>query len=123
MEPGMKQWLGEPAIPDQRKIVKRLANRGLARRLNFGIWCCCAPTSSMAAPGRPPVRRWRIWMRSAACLRRTFTDRTSTSPAVERLKHRPDGGTSPEALVQTFLDHSLCIAEDTPHGRHLVSPW
>ena len=25
-------------------------------------------------------------------------------------------------MVQTFLDHSLCIAEDTPHGRHLVFP-
>ena len=24
--------------------------------------------------------------------------------------------------MQTFLDHSLCIAEETPHGRHLVFP-
>ena len=39
---------------------------------------------------------------------------------VERLKHRPDEELLPRALVQTFLDHSLCIAEDTPHGRHLV---
>jgi hypothetical protein len=26
------------------------------------------------------------------------------------------------ALVQTCLDHSLSIAEDTPQGRHLVFP-
>jgi len=26
------------------------------------------------------------------------------------------------AIVQIFLDHSLCIAEETPHGRHLVFP-
>lgn len=41
---------------------------------------------------------------------------------VERLKHRPDEELLLRALVQTFLDHSLCIAEDTPHGRHLVFP-
>ena len=41
---------------------------------------------------------------------------------VERLKHRPDEELLLRALVQTFLDHSLGIAEDTPHGRHLVFP-
>ena len=41
---------------------------------------------------------------------------------VERLKHRPDEELLLRALVQTFLNHSLCIAEDTPHGRHLVFP-
>jgi hypothetical protein len=25
-------------------------------------------------------------------------------------------------MVQILLDHSLCIAEDTPQGRHLVFP-
>ena len=41
---------------------------------------------------------------------------------VERLKHRPDEKLLLRALVQIFLDHSLCIAEDTPDGRHLVFP-
>ncbi len=41
---------------------------------------------------------------------------------VERLNHRPDEELLLRALVQTFLDHSLCIAEETPHGRHLVFP-
>ena len=41
---------------------------------------------------------------------------------VERLKHRPDEELLLRALVQTFLDHSLCIAEDTQYGRHLVFP-
>jgi hypothetical protein len=41
---------------------------------------------------------------------------------VERLKHRPDEELLLRALVQTFLDHSLCIAEDLPNGRHLVFP-
>ena len=41
---------------------------------------------------------------------------------VERFTHRPDEELLLRALVQTFLDHSLCIAEETPHGRHLVFP-
>src|SRR3954447_21379848 len=40
---------------------------------------------------------------------------------VDRL-NRPDEELLLRALVQTFLDHSMCIAEDTPHGRHLVFP-
>jgi DNA-directed RNA polymerase subunit RPC12/RpoP len=41
---------------------------------------------------------------------------------VERLKHRPDEELLLRALVQTFLDHSLCIAEDMEQGRQLVFP-
>ena len=41
---------------------------------------------------------------------------------VDRLKHRPDEELLLRAMVQTFLDQSLCIAEETPHGRHLVFP-
>lgn len=41
---------------------------------------------------------------------------------VERPRHRPDEELLLRAPVQTFLDHSLCIAEETPHGRHLVFP-
>jgi hypothetical protein len=41
---------------------------------------------------------------------------------VERLKHRPDEELLLRAMVQTFLDASLCIAEDTAQGRHLVFP-
>ena len=36
---------------------------------------------------------------------------------VERLKHRPVEELLLRALVQTFLAHLLCIAEETPHGR------
>ena len=39
-----------------------------------------------------------------------------------RLKHRADEELLLKALVQTFLDHLLCIAEDTPQEGHLVSP-
>jgi hypothetical protein len=41
---------------------------------------------------------------------------------VERLKHRSDEELLLRALVQTFLEHSLCIAEDTAQGPHLVFP-
>jgi RNase P subunit RPR2 len=40
---------------------------------------------------------------------------------VDRLS-RPDEDLLLRAMVQTFLDNSLCIAEDTPQGRHLVFP-
>ncbi|WP_320042976.1 DUF4365 domain-containing protein [uncultured Desulfobacter sp.] len=38
------------------------------------------------------------------------------------MRNRPDEELLLRALVQTFLDHSLCIAEETPQGRHLVFP-
>jgi hypothetical protein len=40
---------------------------------------------------------------------------------VERLEH-PDEDLLLRAMVQTFLDHSLCIAEETPGGRQLIFP-
>ena len=52
--------------------------------------------------------------------RRRFPD--ESGGAATQLKHRPDEELFLRALVQTFLDHSLCIAEETPHGRHLVFP-
>ena len=41
---------------------------------------------------------------------------------VDRLKHAPTKSCCCARMVQTFLDHSLCIAEETPQGRHLVFP-
>jgi hypothetical protein len=40
---------------------------------------------------------------------------------IDRLP-RPDEELLQRAMVQTFLDHSLCIAEETPQGRQLVFP-
>ena len=63
-----------------------------------------------------PTRRDRL--RAGADIYKPEFDFTG----VERLKHRPDEELLLRAMVQTFLDHSLCIAEDTPYGRHLVFP-
>jgi small GTP-binding protein len=41
---------------------------------------------------------------------------------VDRLALRSDEELLLRVLVQTFLDHSLCIAEDTSQGRYLVFP-
>src|SRR3954454_23436521 len=48
-------------------------------------------------------------------------DRTIDLEGVERLEPA-DEELLMRAMVQTFLDKSLCIAEDTPEGRHLIFP-
>ncbi len=120
----------EQALPDEklqesdvRTAVKLLANHGLARQ--FEVWRSCLVATgtlewlrrarSSALPGQTRTR-------SAPCSRPIFTIPASTYTGVDRLKHRPDEELLLRALVQTFLDHSLCIAEDLANGRHLVFP-
>ena len=117
------------ALPDEvfeesdvRTAVTLLANHGLARPLKFGDLVLLQPELLNGYAG--------AIIRAA----RANKDEIGSVPeneiysadfdftGVDRLKHRPDEELLLRALVQTFLDRSLCIAEDLAGGRHLVFP-
>ncbi|MGH2396686.1 MAG: DUF4365 domain-containing protein [bacterium] len=107
---------------DVRTAVTLLANHGLARPLKFGDLVVLRP-DLLNGYAAAIIRAARAhtdeigWVLEADIYQPDF-DFTG----VERLKHRPDEELLLRAMVQTFLDNSLCIAEDTPHGRLLVFP-
>src|SRR6185369_11056658 len=107
---------------DVRTAVTLLANHGLARALKFGDLVLLQPELLNGYAG--------AIIRAA----RANKDEIGSVPeneiysadfdftGVNRLKYRPDEELLLRALVQTFLDRSLCIAEDLASGRHLVFP-
>lgn len=110
------------AEPDVRTAVTLLANHGLARPLKFGDLVLLRPDLINGYAGAV-IRAARAHTDEIGCVLEADIYRADFDfTGVERLKHRPDEELLLRALVQTFLDHSLCIAEETPHGRHLVFP-
>ena len=105
-----------------RTAVTLLANHGLARPLKFGDLVLLRPDLLNGYAGAI-IRAARAHTDEIGCVLEADIYRPDFDfTGVERLKHRPDEELLLRALVQTFLDHSLCIAEETPHGRHLVFP-
>jgi small GTP-binding protein len=107
---------------DMRTAVTLLANQGLAWPLKFGDLVLLRPDLLNGYAG--------AIIRAARAHRDEIGSVSETDiygpdfdfTGVDRLKHRPDEELLLRAMVQIFLDHSLCIAEDTPQGRHLVFP-
>ena len=107
---------------DVRTAVTLLANHGLARQLKFGDLVLLRP-DLINGYAAAVIRAARAHTDEIGCVLEADIYRPNFNfSGVERLTHRPDEELLLRALVQTFLDHSLCIAEDTPHGRHLVFP-
>jgi WD40 repeat protein len=107
--------------PDVRTAVTLLANHGLARPLKFGDLVLLRPDLLNGYAGAI-IRAARAHTDEIGCvLEADIYNPKFDFTGVERLK-RPDEELLLRALVQTFLDHSLCIAEETPQGRHLVFP-
>ena len=105
-----------------RTAVSLLANHGLARSLKFGDLVLLQPELLNGYAGAI-IRAARAHKDEIGCVREAdIYDPKFDFTGVERLKHRPDEELLLRAMVQAFLDHSLCIAEDTPQGRHLVFP-
>lgn len=105
-----------------RAAVTVLANNGLARSLKFGDLVLLRPDLINGYAGAV-IRAARAHTDEIGCVLEAAIYRADFDfTGVERLKHRPDEELLLRALAQTFLDHSLCIAEETPHGRHLVFP-
>jgi GTPase SAR1 family protein len=107
---------------DVRTAVTLLANHGLARPLKFGDMVLLQP-ELLNGYAAAIIRAARTHTDEIGCVLEADIYKPDFDfTGVERLKHRPDEELLLRALVQTFIDHSLCIAEDTPHGRHLVFP-
>ncbi len=107
--------------PDVRTAVTLLANHGLARPLQFGDLVLLQPELLNGYAGAI-IRAARAHTDEiGSVLEADIYGGGFDFTGVERLK-RPDEELLLRALVQTFLDHSLCIAEETPYGRHLVFP-
>lgn len=115
--PGEK--FGEAEV---RTAVTLLANNGLARPLKFGDLVLLQPELLNGYSGAI-IRAARAHTDEIGCVLESDIYGTGFDfTGVERLKHRPDEELLLRALVQTFLDHSLCIAEDMEQGRQLVFP-
>jgi len=106
---------------DVRTAVTLLGNHGLARPLKFGDLVLLQPEllNGYAAAIIRSARAHRDEIGSVLEAEIYKPDFDFTG--VDRLS-RPDEELLLRAIVQTFLDHSLCIAEETPEGRQLVFP-
>ena len=106
---------------DVRTAVTLLANHGLVMPFQFGNLVLMRPELLNGYAGAV-IRAARKHVDEIGCVREQdvfeckldFEGVDRLEPADEELLMR--------AMVQTFLDKSLCIAEDTPQGRHLVFP-
>jgi len=107
---------------EMRTAVTLLANHGLAHPLKFGDLVLLRPDLINGYAGAV-IRAARAHTDEIGCVLEADIYKPDFDfTGVERLQHRPDEELLLRALAQTFIDHSLCIAEDTPHGRHLVFP-
>jgi hypothetical protein len=105
---------------DVRTAVPLRANHGLARQLNFGDLLLLQP-ELINGYASAIIRATRAHSGEIDCvLEADIYGKNFDFTGVEWLKHRPDEELLPRALVPTLFDHSLCIAEDTPQGQHLV---
>lgn len=106
---------------DVRTAVTLLANHGLALPLKFGDLVLLQPELLNGYAGAI-IRAARAHRDEIGCvLEAEIYDPNFDFTGVDRLP-RPDEELLMRAMVQTFLDHSLCIAEDTAEGRQLVFP-
>jgi len=106
---------------DMRTTVTLLANHGLALVLRFGDLVLLQPELLNGYAGAV-IRVARAHKDEIGCLQEMDIYRHEFDfTGVDRLP-RPDEELLLRAMVQTFLDHSLCIAEETPQGRQLVFP-
>jgi GTPase SAR1 family protein len=116
------------ALPDEsfgefdvRTAVTLLANHGLALPLKFGDLVLLQPELLNGYAGAI-IRAARAHKDEIGCVLEADIYRHDFDfTGVDRLP-RPDEELLLRAMVQTLLDHSLCIAEDTAHGRELVFP-
>ncbi len=108
--------------PEARTAVTLLANHGLAKPLKFGDLVLLQPELLNGYAGAI-IRAARANKDEIGCvLEAAIYQPDFDFTGVDRLKHRPDEELLLRAMVQIFLDNSLCIAEQTSYGRHLVFP-
>lgn len=106
---------------DARTAVTLLANHGLVMPLSFGDLVLLQP-HAMNGYAAAVIRAARVHVDEIGCVpERDVLERKIDFEGVDRLAPS-DEELLVRAMVQTFLDRSLCIAEDTPEGRQLIFP-
>jgi small GTP-binding protein len=106
---------------DVRTAVTLLANHGLALPLKFGDLVLLQPELLNGYAGAI-IRAARAHRDEIGCVLEADIYKPDFDfTGVDRLP-RADEELLLRAMVQTFLDHSLFIAEETPQGRELVFP-
>jgi small GTP-binding protein len=106
---------------DVRTAVTLLANQGLVKPLRFGDLVLLKPEllNGYAGSVIKAARKHKDEI-GCVCEADVYSESFDFS-GVERLD-RPDEELLLRAMVQTFVDESLCIAEDPPGGRQLIFP-
>ncbi len=106
---------------DVRTAVTLLANHGLVKKLEFGDLVLLRPELLNGYAGAI-IRAARVHRDEIGSVaENALYDPEFDFTGVDRLP-RSDEELLLRALVQIFLEKSLCIAEDTLQGRHLVFP-
>jgi len=101
---------------DARTAVTLLANHGLVMPFKFGDLVLLQP-EALNGYASAVIRAARAHVDEIGCVcEQDVFDRTISLEGVNRLAPA-DEELHLRAMVQTFLDRSLCIAEDTPGGR------
>jgi DNA-directed RNA polymerase subunit RPC12/RpoP len=108
-------------VTDVRTAITLLANHGLVMPFKFGNLVLMRPELLNGYAGAV-IRAARKHVDEIGCVReQDVFERRLDFEGVDRLD-AADEELLMRAMVQTFLDKSLCIAEETPQGRHLVFP-
>lgn len=106
---------------DIRTAVTLLANHGLVRPLKFGDLVLLRP-NLLNGYAAAIIRAARVHTDEIGCVAEADIYHAAFDfTGVERL-NRADEELLLRDLVQTLLEHALCIAEDTGDGRRLVFP-
>lgn len=106
---------------DVQTAVTLLANHGLVCPLKFGDLVLLEP-EALNGYASAFIRSARTHIDEiGAVAERDVFERSIDFEGVNRLRPS-DEDLFLRAIVQTFLDKSLCIAEDTPEGKQLIFP-
>ncbi len=119
----------ETALPEEtvseadvRTAVTLLGNHGLVRALKFGDLVLLRP-DLLNGYAAAIIRAARAHKDEIGCVtEEDIYNDTFDFTGVERLAHRPDEELLLRALVQTLLDHSLCIREKENGHTLLIFP-
>jgi predicted SprT family Zn-dependent metalloprotease len=106
---------------DVKTAVTLLANHGLVMQLKFGDLLLLKP-ELLNGYASAVIRAARAHTDEIGCVaERDVFEKNIDFEGVDRL---PDADEQLllRAMVQTFMDKSLCIAEDTPEGKQLIFP-
>lgn len=104
-----------------RTVIGLLAGQGLAKRLDFGDFILLQP-EELNNYASAVIRAARDHVDGIGCIDEQIVLQANFDfKEMERLR-KPDEEILLRAMVQTFIDQSLCIREDTPRGVQLVFP-